>query len=237
MRYATKLGKSLIALVIACVVCLWGCSSKPDIDCYNAFDKTPKKLLAENEYVVLGDFVAVDTLVELEKLEELSNGVEYFLLQYAIRPSRTLKSPSEDSLVLLWYISSWSQKHMHDSGLRPKTGSKDLIYGKAIKSPEEVGNCVLTRVPEDDRSSFPETVHYLNSTGAALARRIRNLGALSDRLRESRERGPVLWATDYLYRTHDSYHYGVLACCDSTSLEARWYTSEEYLEELESLID
>ncbi len=147
---------NLTACLIAIMACLFcfACAGQ-DIDCGFAFDRTPQRLFSENEIVTVAELIAVDTLVEFGQLEGDFEGMKYYLLEHAFRPKKLLKARDQDSIVYLWYVGTGSQEHVIDGGRHGTRGSEALIYGNVIDSPDEMENCVLTRISERHHRKFP----------------------------------------------------------------------------------
>ncbi len=233
-----------LLIAILCLVAAFlapGCSE--GIDCYNAFDRPPDKLLCENEFVFLGTLVSEDTLAHLGKTVSYEREYDNFLIQYAFRPTDDIKSTLSDTLIFVWYAATFSFSSGHSSGLPVTPTDQTLVYGDQLNPTPDLLDVLQPWVPQsmdvvremlaNDKPIDLES--GISQTNLTLARRILDDTTLVTQLVSANAKGPVLYGTDYLYRTHFSFCAGRLAYCDSTSFRAYAVSSEEYLEALKAL--
>jgi len=117
------------------------------------------------------------------------------------------------------------------------------MYGNQLNPSPDLLNVLQPWVPRNmdvvrDMLAKDEPIDKESGIGQSeltLARRILDDTTLVARLERAHGIGPLLYGTDFLYRTHRSYCKGRLAYCDSTSFRAYTVSSEEYLEALKAL--
>lgn len=206
--------------------------------------ESPQALLDNNEYVVEGIRITLDTLASLGHFHEEYNkyGAEYYLLEYGFWCNRAYKAdPANmpDTVMFVWYIGMISDIGWR-SGLSAIDNTIELVYGNAMTSSEDFPNLLRTQVSGSfddfraqlDKKPEPNSGWYTEKT---ILQRLLVDSSLGERLADSRRYGPVLYGTDWFYNTNERFHEGTVPFQDEPNGPYRTMTSYEYLEELDSL--
>lgn len=246
-------GKILGLTITLCATgwTLFACSS--EVDCYNAFDALPARLLADNEYVFVGVLQSEDTLRYLGRIQTVDDSLDWYLMQYTFTPVEVFVSNSAapDSLVQLWHVATrnlvndwWgglpcTQKGIVSTIERHIPESHDLVYGNSISEPGEIPKAMMEWLPDGEAdyghlaaNELSECDFPVDDSDTLVFHWLNADSSLAATLDSSKAIGPVIYGTDFTYRTHRSFHDGRLACCDSTTFTARVYSCPDYLSAL-----
>ncbi len=233
--------KSMVSLVLGLVLLAVSCQQGgfTGVPC-----ESPRTLLEDNEYVVQGIRITLDTLASLGAFhkEHHRYGVEYFLLEYGFWCNRIYRADPEDrpdTVVFVWFIGTISDIGWR-YGLPAADNTIELVYGNGMYSSEDFPNLLRTEVmgsfddflTQLDREPKPNGEFYWEST---IVRRLLADSSLSRRLENSRQYGPVLYGTDMSYNTNERFHEGSMPFREGPKGVYRILNSVDYLDELDSL--
>jgi len=199
-------------------------------------------LLEHNEYVLTGIRVSEDTVAFLGTVESFEKDVEYYLLEYGfwccdVYQTDPVETP--DTVIFVWHLGTIHENGWRN-GLLADDNTFELVYGNRLESAGDVVNLLRPSIPR----SFDEFLAELDgsqprrnyfSSKLTLGDRLIQDTTLERRLQASRQHGPVLYGTDFLYTTNSQFHDGELQYMDSLTRVIRYMDPIEYFEALDSL--
>ena len=199
---------------------------------------TPEELLERNDVVAGCELQYSQEITRLGKISYMDYDYDYYLMEYVFSPRLQFKTGETDSLIFLWYLSSLCRQ----TGLR---GDLDvtppfvrLIYGRQLAGADSVINLIrpwincsvydyipMYKQREVGLFDVDELVHLIFD-------RLMAVEGLEERFERDSSKGVVIYASDFLYGTNQSYTDGELTLRKSGSEGYRTVTSSEYLDEL-----
>jgi len=201
----------LLSMLI-CNSCVWICGDT---------HLSPKQLLDENDYVLLGEPVSVDTLIELGPLEYLGHEKVAYIVEYTYKPREIFKGDKDVKYVYLWWCVTVRLKDGYNNA--PKTDSLELIYGNAVRSWDSVIYIYTPNVAwigvipilRDWVNGNPPEDEWGTAVGdSTLMARIMASTQLAPILADRNRTGRVIYGTEDEYFTHNSFHYNEMLYCD-----------------------
>jgi len=206
-------------------------------ECGDLWDKSPSKLLEENDFAALSELKRIDTLMNFGKYKYYSGESEVFVIDYTFEVSKSIKNPKENESFSLWKIERRDYPDSFKTGFRFGTGEKSLIFGNEIQSGDSLFLILNTfsRVTLLSDLFRGETISESwdnRITDSSLAFNIKNSSIMQNILKQKIESGKTcIYCTDYSYITPDRFWQGKMCYYDSSG-QAHSVTSKEYFEEL-----
>jgi len=122
MKHAVRNILSLL-LVNASLSCIVSCNMH---DCGELNSLSPEEMLVTNEYVILGDFISIDTLIVLGNFEYLNEESKFMIVEYRFHPTKVFKGEKTND-VYLWNCESLRMKDNYSTILKFKTSEQLLV--------------------------------------------------------------------------------------------------------------
>lgn len=244
IRFATIVFFLLLLVVVIVAIpqfCSLYSSMSNFYECGDLWDKSPSKLLFENDLVALSELKRIDTLMNFGKYKYYGGESEVFVIDYIFRVSKSIKNPWKQELFSLLKVERRDYPDTFITGFRFRTGEESLIYGNEIESKDSLFLILSTFARVDLLSKLfrGETISESwdnRITDSSLALNINNSTAMQSLLKQKIEMGiPCLYCTDFSYVTPNRFWQGKMCYYDSSG-QAHSITSKEYLEELSELI-
>jgi hypothetical protein len=213
------------------------------IDCEGADSFSPEELLKSNDYVLLGNFVSVDTIANLGTINYLGTQSYFSVIEYAFQPNVIYKGETNLQKVFLWNCEHVSFNPTYSSKFDLEKVSSYLVYGNKIVQNGEIINVMNTKTYLDELKSLlqgrkPTTTRSLlwntRNADSTIALRIMTTDTLALLLRERNLRGQVIFGTDPSLGTFTGFQDGFLCYYDDNN---RPHTIKRatYLERLNSI--
>jgi hypothetical protein len=210
------------------------------MDCGDFYSVSPEELLRKNDYVLFGNFIAMDTLADLGSLNYLDSESKFMIVEYTFQSKSKFKG-EEKPKVYLWTCEHVRLKDNYSTIDILEKYESALVYGKKITQFHDVVNVMtpitfiddLKSLLEGKRPSRIETGWNTMHGDSIIASRILNTDKLKSTLDQRNLNGQVIFGTDQYLATFVQFRQGSLCYYDSAD-KARNVSREEYLEILSS---
>ncbi len=230
---------NIYILILLCILCpiIYLCTT----ECGDIIDRSPKQLIDENDYVLLGELVAIDTLFYIGNVEYLGSESDFFIMEYSFTIKESLKSLKKIPNIYLWNCERIRKKDKYSTIAKLKKSDTQLIYGKEINKTEELINVMTSIAPvdevkkliNDESSSFIWNSMKADST---IAQKIMQADSLNSLINDRTKTGQIIYGTDTYLATFDNYMQGWLCYYDDNG-KAHHVKSANYFEALKNYIE
>jgi hypothetical protein len=204
---------------------------------------SPQDLIEDNDYVIVGTLVSVDTLADLGFLQYLSSEERAYIIEYTFEPMEIFKGDTGTSLIYFWCCISI--RLMDGYYNAPECDSAiQLIYGNEILDSDSLihiytpnlvwkGDVLVLR---DWITGKPPETQWASATGdSTLMARIMESTHLEPILTDRNQKGRVIYGTEEGYYTHYSFCSNDLVYCNHLWSFPKFVDPSSYVKKLRSL--
>ncbi len=228
----------LLLSIIVLLLCISSCIL---LDCGDFYSLSPEELLKTNDYVLLGDFVLIDTLANLGALNYLGSESKFTIVEYTFQPTINFKGEKQHK-IYLWNCEREEIKDNYSTVEILDKSETYLVYGKKISQFYDVINVMtpitfiedLKSLLEGGKPSRDEAGWNTMHADSVIASRMLRNDQLKSILDQRNLNGQVIFGTDQHLATFVQFRQGSL-CYYDTADKARNVNREEYIEKLRSL--
>lgn len=109
-------------------------------ECGDIFSRSPEQLISENDFVLLGRFVSMDTLANLGEFNYLDSESNFFIMEYQFRTEMPLKGATKNSTIFLWNCEQVRKKDNYTTITKLTDSETCLVYGREIAQSDSLMN-------------------------------------------------------------------------------------------------
>lgn len=233
-----KINKIFLVITFIVIIISFNFSSC-SIECGDVFDRSPKQLLNENDYVLLGNFLNIDTLTTLGKVNYLDSESKFFIIEYSFQPNKYFKNIKDIPKIYLWNCERVDKNDKYSTIAKLKRSDIQLIYGNEINQFQEIINVMSSMTSVGDvkdliENNSPPIPWNTMRADSIIAEKIKHTNSLASLLKDRNSNGQVIYGTDLYLSTFDSFRYGKLCYYDDQG-KGHHVEREKYLSILEKL--
>ena len=222
----------IFSFIVVGFLCIAGCVC--DLTVF-----TPKQLITDNEVVMLGQFVSLDTLATAGDILSDLGPETIYIVEYTFEPIEIFKGEKRSDQIHLWYCLIVDEDSDYDNGIDIETSEIALVYGNQLLDTNNILD-LFTPTMAGSLDSLKNMlsgaklsgVRGFNQRDSLVGEKIIRLDTLKSLLLERIANSQVIYGTDPYLFTLDSYLRGIISYCDYNGFFSTTMSSDEYIKKL-----